>query len=255
VIGLEVPPPFDRTVSGGWLLELRAALRSQRGEREAALADLRGAAAILRPLGAGPRVSSFRSRLALALPKSDREQALALATEELELAREVASPRAEGTALRTLGALRGGAEGIETLRESLAVLEGCPSPYERGRSLAELGATLRRGNRRVEAREVLREASDLAQRCGAERLEEQVGEELRVAGAKPRRRAVSGPDSLTPAERRVAAAAATGASNREIGQTLFVSLRTVEMHLTNTYRKLDISSRAELATAIGEDVA
>jgi DNA-binding CsgD family transcriptional regulator len=255
VIGLEVPPPFDRTVSGGWLLELRAALRSQRGEREAALADLRGAAAILRPLGSGPRMSSFRSRLALALPESEREEALALATEELELAREVASPRAVGTALRTLGALRGGGEGIETLRESLAVLEGCPSPYERGRSLAELGAALRRDNRRVEAREVLREAFDLAQRCGAERLEEQVAEELRVAGAKPRRRALSGPGSLTPAERRVAATAAAGASNREIGQTLFVSLRTVEMHLTNTYRKLGISSRAELATALGEDIA
>jgi DNA-binding NarL/FixJ family response regulator len=77
-----------------------------------------------------------------------------------------------------------------------------------------------------------------------------VAEELLVAGAKPRRRRISGPDSLTPAERRVATAAAGGATNREIAQNLFVSLRTVEMHLTNTYRKLGASSRTELATAI-----
>src|SRR6185312_14042224 len=152
-----------------------------------------------------------RTRLALALPETDRQEALELAAEELEMARAVDSPRAEGAALRALGALRGG-----------------------------------------EAREQLREAAELAQRCGAERLEERVHEELRIAGARPRRRALSGAASLTPGERRVAAAAAGGATNREIAQDLFVSLRTVEMHLTNAYRKLDISSRLELAGAIEE---
>jgi DNA-binding CsgD family transcriptional regulator len=255
VLELEVPPPFDRTASGGYVLEVRGALRMARGEREAALADFRAAATILRPIGCGPRISAWRSRLALALPESERVQALRLAAEELELARGIASPRAEGVALRTLAALRGGVPGIELLRQSLTALGECPSALERARTLAELGAALRRGNRRAEARELLREASDLAQRCGAERLEERIAEELRIAGAKPRRRAVSGPDSLTPAERRVAAAAAAGASNREISQALFVSLRTVEMHLTNAYRKLGISSRGELEAAIEAEAA
>ena len=130
------------------------------------------------------------------------------------------------------------------------MLRELPARLELARSLAELGAALRRGRLRAEAREHLREAAELAQECGAERLEERIDEELRIAGARPRRRAFSGADSLTPSERRVAVAAAAGATNREIAQELFVSLRTVEMHLTNTYRKLDISSRSELAAVI-----
>ncbi|HTT96323.1 MAG TPA: LuxR C-terminal-related transcriptional regulator, partial [Solirubrobacterales bacterium] len=180
----------------------------------------------------------------------EREEALALAAEELRLARAVAAPRAEGVALRALGMLRGGEEGLATLREAVAVLRDSPARLELARALAETGSALRRGNQRGEARDVLRQAADLARRCDAERLEERIHEELLVAGARPRRQALSGADSLTPGERRVAAAAAGGATNREIAQDLLVSLRTVEMHLTNAYRKLDIVSRSELATAI-----
>ncbi|MGE4121248.1 MAG: AAA family ATPase [Solirubrobacterales bacterium] len=247
---LQLPPAFARTQSGGMLWETRAAIRAARGDRAGAVADLRATADIFIPLQAGPRFTQWRSRLALALPEAEREEALELAAEELELARAVEAARPEGVALRALGRLRGGEEGIETLRESVAVLRAAPARLELARSLAELGAALRRGNQRGEAREQLREAAELAQRCGAERLEERIDEELRIAGARPRRRALSGADSLTPGEQRVATAAASGATNREIAQDLFVSLRTVEMHLTNSYRKLEISSRAELAEAI-----
>jgi DNA-binding CsgD family transcriptional regulator len=247
---IELPPPFARTMSGAVLGEVRGALRMARGERTAAVEDLRMAESILRPMAVGPRLGPWRSRLALALPAEERGEALALVEEELELAAPLDSPRALGIAQRALGILRGGEEGVEELRRSAATLAASPSPLERARSMAELGAALRRGNSRNEARERLREAADLAQLCGAERLEASIAEELLIAGAKPRRRRISGPDSLTPAERRVATAAAAGATNREIAQNLFVTLRTVEMHLTNTYRKLGASSRAELATAI-----
>jgi DNA-binding CsgD family transcriptional regulator len=250
VEGVELPPPFAETMSGAIFYEVRGALRLARGDRAGAATDLRAAERLLRPLKAGPRLGPWRSRLALALGPDERDEALALVGEELELAAAIDSPRALGVALRALGTLRGGEEGIAELRRSADTLAACPSPLERARSLAELGAALRRGNSRNEARECLREAADLAQLCGAERLEAAVAEELLIAGAKPRRRRISGPDSLTPAERRVATAAATGATNREIAQNLFVSLRTVEMHLTNTYRKLGASSRGELATAL-----
>ena len=61
---------------------------------------------------------------------------------------------------------------------------------------------------------------------------------------------LSGPGSLTASERRVAELAAEGLSNREIAQALFVSLRTVETHLTHAFQKLDIDSRTKLADAL-----
>lgn len=247
---LEVPPPFGQTASGAMVLDVRGAVRLARGDRAGAVATLREAEALIRPLGFSSRFSLWRSRLALALPDSERAEAIELAEEELRQGSELESPRVESVALRALGLLRGGEEGLELLRRSVELQRQDGFPLELARSLTELGAALRRANQRKDARELLREASDLAQRCGAERLEEQIREELRVAGAKPRRRAVSGPQSLTPAERRVAATAAAGATNREIAQMLFISMRTVEMHLTNTYRKLGISTRAELAGAI-----
>ena len=60
----------------------------------------------------------------------------------------------------------------------------------------------------------------------------------------------SGLDSLTPSERRVAAMAAEGSTNREIAQALFVTAKTVEVHLSNTYRKLGVGGRADLAGAL-----
>jgi DNA-binding CsgD family transcriptional regulator len=71
-----------------------------------------------------------------------------------------------------------------------------------------------------------------------------------ASGAWPRRDALSGPESLTPSERRVADLAADGHGNREIAQLLFVTPKTVEYHLRNTYRKLDIQIRRELARAL-----
>jgi DNA-binding CsgD family transcriptional regulator len=255
VEAVELPSPFGETQSGGMLGEVRAAVRFARGDRAGAVADLRVVADIYRSAAVGPRMTRWRSRLALALPDEARAEALGLAAEEVELARGLGSARAEGIALRALGLVTGGEEGTRLLRESVATLREASMPLELARSLADLGAALRRTNSRSEARAQLREAADLAQRCGAEALEERVLEELRVAGAKPRRRALSGADSLTPGEQRVARAAAGGASNREIAQELFVSLRTVEMHLTNTYRKLGIASRGELAGAIAVEAA
>ncbi len=72
-----------------------------------------------------------------------------------------------------------------------------------------------------------------------------------MAGARPRRELLTGPESLTPSERRVAEAAAAGATNREVATQLFLSPKTVEMHLGRVYRKLEISSRGELAGALG----
>jgi DNA-binding CsgD family transcriptional regulator len=82
---------------------------------------------------------------------------------------------------------------------------------------------------------------------GATALHARARTELAATGARPRRdMLLSGPDSLTPSERRIAELAATGHSNREIAQTLFVTEKTVETHLGRAFRKLDISSRRKL---------
>jgi len=180
----------------------------------------------------------------------ERDAAQALAKEGLERARRWDTPSALAFALRTAGLIEGGARGIELLRESVASVEHSHAAYEHAQSLTELGAALRRARRPRDARQPLREALDVADRCGALRLAARAREELITTGARPRRAALSGRDSLTPSERRVAQLAASGLSNREVAQALFVSVRTVESHLTNTYTKLDITAREQLTAAL-----
>ena len=115
----------------------------------------RGRGDLLRPLRFGPRFSAWRSRLALALPEDERDEALELAEEELRLAR-AARLAAGAEAIAAAGARpaarrRGGHRAAAALGR--ATLGACASPLERARSLAELGAALRRGNQRREARE------------------------------------------------------------------------------------------------------
>lgn len=139
---------------------------------------------------------------------------------------------------------------IALLREAVSLLDLSGEPIERARAHADLGAALRRAGRPVEAREPLRVAVDLAHRFGAAVLEEHALAELRAAGARPRRRAVTGPGALTRSERRIAELAAGGRLNREIAEALVVTLATVEYHLRNAYRKLGIRSRNQLAHAL-----
>ena len=109
---------------------------------------------------------------------------------------------------------------------------------------------VRRRNRRTEARELLREALEVAHRAGACSIADQAETELRATGARPRRAVLTGLDSLTASERRIAEYASQGLTNREIAQTLFVTARTVEGHLTSIFRKLQLDSRGELAAAL-----
>jgi DNA-binding CsgD family transcriptional regulator len=97
---------------------------------------------------------------------------------------------------------------------------------------------------------VLRRGLDAAHACGATVLVDRAVEELRVAGARPRRPALTGAAALTPAERRVVELARGGLSNRKVAEQLFVTRRTVEMHLSAAYRKLGIAGREQLAAAL-----
>ena len=179
-----------------------------------------------------------------------REQAVALLEDELDLARTWGAPGALGHALRLLGTMRG-TDGLRALEDAVDVTEGTAAHLEHARALVALGAAMRRGGRGSEARPLLQQGLDAAGRCGAVALAAQGRAELLSAGARPRREALTGPGSLTASERRVADLAAAGRRNREIAYALFVTVKTVEVHLTSVYRKLGISTRAELERALG----
>lgn len=198
-----------------------------------------------------PALLPWRSDAAVAASQlGRRDDALALAKEEVKLARAFGAPRSLGIALRGLGIVTGGRRGLTLLREAVSVLEKSPSRLEYCRALVDLGAALRRLGHRSEADDPLRAGLDLAEAFGAKVIADQALAELRILGRRPRRRRLVGVDALTPGELRVSSLAASGKTNREIAQYLLVSLRTVETHLTHAYGKLGVADRSGLRDAL-----
>ncbi|MGB7589135.1 MAG: AAA family ATPase [Solirubrobacterales bacterium] len=234
---------------GALLLCARGELRLLTGRQAEARHDFLAAAERLSflPL-ANPEVVGWRTGLALCeAALGNMEEARRRAAEATELAREAGNPRGIGIALRVQGVVTDGAEGIALLRQAAEILAGTRARLQYAHALVELGAALRRANCRREAREPLREGLDLAHRCGAIPLEEQARTELAATGARPRKAVLTGVESLTPSELRVARMAADGMTNREIAQALTVTAKTVETHLRHVYQKLDVEGRAQLA--------
>jgi DNA-binding CsgD family transcriptional regulator len=180
----------------------------------------------------------------------ERDEAVRLAEQGLERARRWGTPGSVGHATRALGLVTGGDDGIEMLRAAVALLEESQAGLEYMRALTDLGSALRRAGRRADAREPLRKALELARRSGALAIAGRAHEELEATGEKLGPLIAVGVESLTPSERRIARLAADGLTNREIAQTLFLSVKTVESHLRGAYRKLDVSSRDELPRAL-----
>ena len=178
------------------------------------------------------------------------EEALVRVAEEVAAARAWGSPTGLGAALRALGTTldaAGSAEAQAAFEEAVAVTEGSAARLEHAAALLAHGSWLRRGRRPTAARALLERAAGVAAACGATPLAERATQEFRAAGGQRLARHATGVDALTPSERRVAALAAAGRSNKAIAQELFVTIKTVEVHLSNTYRKLGVASRADLA--------
>jgi DNA-binding CsgD family transcriptional regulator len=233
---------------------LRGRIHLERGRAEEAVAALEEQLAneAARGWAVSLRVPA-RATLVTALAESGRlDEALALADAELELQRRRGVAGAEARVLLARARLAlARDEEIALLGQAVAAARRSPSALVQAEALSALGAALRRAGRRSDARDPLREARELAARTGAKRLEERAHEELLIAGARPQRVAQAGVDGLTPSERRVADLAAAGRRNREIAEELFVTLKTVEVHLGRAYGKLGITSRSQLASALG----
>jgi DNA-binding CsgD family transcriptional regulator len=237
-IGDEVWVAFSSAVLG--FLELSL------GNAEAALARLKPLTS--HGLGGDPEIAGVQPDLAEALVMTgDLEGARAVHADLAQFGRDQQRSWANANALRCSG-LIAGAEGcheaaLADLRAALGLMDRVGRPMDTARTLLALGAAQRRAKQRADARDSLQAALTLFAELGAQLWVTRAQAEIeRLGGRRARER-----DELTPTERRVAALAAEGRSNREIAAELFVAERTVEANLTRVYRKLGVRSRTQLA--------
>jgi ATP/maltotriose-dependent transcriptional regulator MalT len=218
----EVPPPVEVPGVEAYVYLARGRMTLALNDIEAASDDLAAAEKSLEVFGdANPSALPWRSLAGvIAHLGGDQARANVLIQKEIRLAQRYHVPIALGVALRHRAITERGQAALGTLRQAIAALETTEAKL------------------------------DLAHRCGASGLEAEIREELTLAGARPRRPALSGIDSLTPTELRVAQLAARGGSNRDIAEMIFVSRNTVAWHLRNVYRKLQIDSREQLARVV-----
>ncbi|MET9629820.1 LuxR C-terminal-related transcriptional regulator [Lentzea sp. NPDC006480] len=181
------------------------------------------------------RHHAVRAYLAL----GNKDDAARLAHEELDLAKRWGSTRVVGTALMSVGI---STDDIDVLTEAEQLLASSPHRLLHAQSLYWLGHHLRRKGRTDAAAPHLRRAFELARRLSAHPLAKLAGDEVRDEDDQ-----VQG---LTKQENRVARMAAQGLTNRQIAETLHLTRRTVELHLSSAYRKLGITGRAELVAAL-----
>ncbi|MDA0182829.1 LuxR C-terminal-related transcriptional regulator, partial [Solirubrobacter phytolaccae] len=228
-------------------MHARACLRVHRGELEAAYQELLATGRRELEWGArNPAVTPWRSSAALvAHTLGDTRSARELAFEEVELARAFGAPRALGVALRAAGLVAEQEQGLSLLAEAVAVLARSLGALEHARALIDHGLALHAVGAHPQAEPRLADGHALAIRCGAPALAARAGVTAPSVPTVPSALGV-----LTPSEARVARMAAEGMTNRDIAQALFVTQKTVEMHLGSVYRKLGVRSRRELPTAL-----
>jgi DNA-binding NarL/FixJ family response regulator len=241
-----------------WLtfsLYARGVLRLAQGRFEQAAADLLELERRATRWGVigmpAPPAEICAARAVAALGEREREHARAMAEAALAHARRWGAPALLSRALCTLAMTIEGADRLAALEQAVAVLDGSPARLARAEALTALGTALRRARRRTDARTPLREALDLARRCGAAGLAKLAFDELAATGERVHHYTPIGVESLTPSQRRVAELAASGMTNRQIAQMLFVTVKTIETHLAAAYDKLGIRSRQQLPTALG----
>ncbi|WPO69992.1 ATP-binding protein [Streptomyces sp. KN37] len=161
-------------------------------------------------------------------------------------------PVTAGAAARCRGLLEPDAA-ERHMRRSLALLTERPVPFERGRTEFAWGEQLRRQGRRSEARRLLERALATFERLGASGWAARVAAELHAAGGTEVRPERAPLERLTPQEMQVALVVGRGLTNHEVAERLFLSVKTVEFHLSNIYRKLDgVHRRAQLVRLLAQ---
>ena len=143
---------------------------------------------------------------------------------------------------------------VHTFRGGLELLPRCADPFERARFQLAFGELLRRQGHRREALGLLESAERVLAHLGAARLVDRAHRELDACGLTARRRSDDARLELTPQEQAVAHLVTQGLRNRDVAARLVVSVKTVEYHLANAYRKMGVSNRVEMTTRLADAV-
>ena len=244
------PGLLDYTWSAPALLA-RGRLHAARGQTRAALAAFQQCAAHeQRSLVITPASAPWRSEAAIAYAAlGHREQALALAREELDLAEAWGTPTAIGVSLRALGMITEGRAGLDLLHQAASALAGSPARLEHAGALYHLGAAACRLDDTEAGRPILLQAHRLAQDCGSRALTRRTRTALATIGTDP-----GPPPSSTPIlpglEYKVTALAVAGHTDRQIAQALMITPHTVQTTIDSACRRLNLPDRTYLHTAL-----
>ncbi|QEV20759.1 helix-turn-helix transcriptional regulator [Streptomyces alboniger] len=267
-----VPDAMFRTRYGLSYLHARAALQLQTGRHHAALADFMRCGELMMAWGMdSPALVPWRTGAAQTwLRLQDSERAAALVEDELSRTHPK-HLRTRGAALRVLAATRPLPQRPALLEEAVRLLRDAGDSYTMALAMTDLGHAYKRLGAPAKGRGLVRQAGQMADICGA--YEPFRAPQPVAARVAPARVAPAGPgalpegpeptsgagiraeEALTEAERRVARLAALGHTNREISSKLFITVSTVEQHLTRVYRKINIRRRQDLPTTLDFDVA
>jgi DNA-binding CsgD family transcriptional regulator len=259
-LNVPVPEGMFHSRFGLYFLHARGRYHLETGRPYAALDDFTTCGKLMHAWGFDqPTLVPWRSEAARAhLAVSNAKAAQQLVQEQAALVGDAPS-RARGITLRALAAAAHPRDRIDLLTEAVEVLRVCGDRLQLAGALAELGRAYQGAGRPARARQTTHMAVRLAGMCGAAPLVASLTEEgdsgaqgtglpgaadaaVIVAPAPP----TADLDLLSSAERRVAALAARGHTNREIEQQLSVTASTVEQHLTRVFRKLGVRTRQEL---------
>ncbi|MEU5754239.1 AAA family ATPase [Streptomyces sp. NPDC047829] len=254
-----VPAGVFRTPVGAHYLIARGRHHLATGQHQAAAADLHRSGELVRSWGidvAGLfpwRLEQARVQLGL----GNATRATQLLREQLQVSRGL-DDRTRGRALRLLASTATPVLRRKLLSKAVTVLQACSDQHELARALSDTSQTLPQAGESRRARLFVR-ANQLAQGSGRAAALPQQMMQRRAAtgGATPTASSPSDASSdgfetrdqdglLSEAERRVAVLAARGRTNRQISNELYITVSTVEQHLTRVYRKLDVKSRTDL---------
>ena len=236
-----------------WALDALAELELAGGRPEQATARLEEKQRTLDEFGVGdPDVSPVPELIEVGL-RTGITDGLAERLETFAVAAEAkGQPWALARLARSRALLGVTADPDSEFERALRLNQATPDSFETARTRLCYGEHLRRSGQRIRAREQLREATVIFEDLGAKPWSERARTELLATGERARRRDPSTLDDLTPREVQVGLALAGGSTTREAAAKLFLSPKTVEYHLRNTYRKLGINSRAELTEALSK---